>query len=216
MLLYFVIGISIVLPFGIMGAFSNKIEPHHQMFEEYLEIPLQLTWNIIPKPREGPGRSAMITNGFGLKSDSEVVQLYRTQQMFNVLLSSVFRSVLISFHHIGLLATVVVLVVFAVKYGDIMREEGPAAYAIVFSCILAPMVLIYFQCKMGGAVVDISEDFKFSGQNMFPRRTVFRKFAKSCRTFYIEVTYPFYTIHKETFTMFGEQVIDWSMDLLLS
>ncbi len=251
--------ISIIVPFAIMAAFSNEIEPHNQLFREWLEIPVKLTWNMLPllvmmcaailgvgttvglmcmviclyfttttvctesmvpiqmtrKPTDGAGRSEISSRGFGIMTDLDVIQLYRTQQMFNVLLSSFFRSALIAFHHVGLLAGSVALLVFAVNYHSILTESGPVAFVIVFWCITTLMMIIYFQCKMGGEVVDISKRFKSSGSKIFQRKTLFRKFARSCTTFYVEVTYPFYTIHKETFTSFIEQVLEYSIELLL-
>lgn len=155
------------------------------------------------------------TPGYGTLSDYDVILLYRVQQVLNGFLNEFFRSVLVSFHHIACLATVVVLLVFAVKYDQVLANEGATGYAVVIACILVPLIIIFNQCWMCGDIVDKSQSFKRVGETLLARKFAFRKFAISCRIFYVEVAYPFYSIHKETFLLFCEQILDFTVSLLL-
>lgn len=141
--------------------------------------------------------------------------LYTNNECFLLIIFVLCRSVLISYHHVGCLAVVVVLLVFAIRFNDLLHDIGIASYFVVFSIIMAPITVIYCQCRMAGDVVDVSERFKETGRIMIPRKFMFGKFTKSCTIFYIEVTYPFYTVTKETFTAFCQYAQDYSMELLL-
>ncbi len=174
-------------------------------------IPEKVKWT----PKVGRGRCTIITTGFGVLTDLDVIHLYRIQQILNIYINTFFRSALVAFHHVRCLATTVTLLVFAVRYQEVISVEGLIGYLVVGTCIVSPLVMIFFQCKMAGAVVDISEDFKFEPCKIKPSNCMFKKFASSCTTFYIEVTYPFYKVNRETFTGFMQQTQDCSMELLL-
>lgn len=120
-------------------------------------IPEEMQWT----PKAGPRRCKITTVGFGELTDLEVIHLYRIQQILNFYLNEIFRSAFVAFHHVACLATVVVLLVFVIRYQKVITAEGPLGNVAVISCMLSPLVMIFFQCKMAGAVVDISQDFKF-------------------------------------------------------
>lgn len=161
------------------------------------------------------GRSYLVTQGFWVLKDDEAIFLYRTQQVLNELLNSFFKSVLISFHHVGCLATVVVLIVFVVRYNDILRNEGVFAYILVFVSMMAPMFLLYAQSRMCGDVAASSIRIRESVAKIMPRRFLMRKFCVSCRTFYIKVSHPFYHVQKDSFLVFVDQALGYVVQLLL-
>lgn len=154
------------------------------------------------------------TPGFGTVSDNQVILFYRVQQILNVFLNEYFRSVLVSFHHVTCLATVVVLVVFTIKYNHILAAEGVKGYIVVAAIIFIPLILVFDQSWMCGNLEDTSHRFKVAGETLLPKKFVFRKFVRSCRLFYVEVVYPFYTIHKETFLLFCAQALDFTIQLI--
>ncbi len=161
------------------------------------------------------GRSYLVTEGLWVLKDDQAICLYRTQQVLNELLNSFFKSVFISFHHVGCLGTVVVLIVFLVRYNDILSNQGVFAYVLVFLCMMAPIFLLFAQSRMCGDVAHSSISIKESVAKIVPRKFLMRKFSMSCRTFYIKVAHPFYYVQKDTFLIFVNQALDYVVQLLL-
>ncbi len=163
----------------------------------------------------GIDQCELSTKGFGKLSDFELIQMFRTLQVFNLVQNSFFRSVFIAFHHVGCLGIIVVLFVFAVRYNEVLLDEGFVACVLVLGSIWSVITIIYFQTKMAGAVVNASREFKLAQRKITPRKLGLRKFAISCNTLYVDLTYPFYKIHQKTFVQFMERAQDYSMQLLL-
>lgn len=168
-----------------------------------------------PQPQTGRGRCDLLTDGFGKIPDEMAIHLFIIQKLLNSYLNSFFMSPLVAFHHIGALSTVVVLLLVAIRYNEVLDQIGTVGYLVVFSCIATAMMLIYSQSKMAGWVVDISKKFGNSGRKLMPRSYMFRKFTRSCTPFYIQVAYPFYNVHRETFPLFCEQTLVYTTQLLL-
>ncbi|CAL8146208.1 unnamed protein product [Orchesella dallaii] len=165
--------------------------------------------------RTGARRSILNTKFFGEMEDVEILKMYRIQRLLNILLNDFYKSLLVSYHHVAVLATAVVLICFAVKFNDIMLSGGIMAYVVVLGSVMAPFALMYFQSGMCGRLVKISNEFKRTSNKIGERRLLLAKFARSSDTFYIQVAHPFYTIDNVTFVEFCDQVVSYVITLLL-
>jgi len=160
-------------------------------------------------------RCEVLTKFYGAMQDDELVTIYRIHRLFNNLMNDFYATVLVSFHPVALLATVSVMIYFAIKFQEIIWQGGFLVMTVVLGIILFPMVLIRFECILCGRLVDASNGLKSEARKIVRRTTFLAKFAKSCDTFYVQVAYPFYTVHRETFLLFCSQVCDYSITLLL-
>ncbi|CAL8146202.1 unnamed protein product [Orchesella dallaii] len=165
--------------------------------------------------RNGPTRSILTTKFFGKMEDIEIVKIYRVQQLLNILLNDFYKSLLVSYHHVGVLAAEVVYICFAVRFVDIMLGGGIVACLVVFALVVMPFALIYVQTTMCGRLEDVSNEFKQMSSKIGGRRLLLAKFAESFDTFYIQVAYPFYDIDRKTFAQFFYQVVNYVITLLL-
>ncbi|CAL8146205.1 unnamed protein product [Orchesella dallaii] len=165
--------------------------------------------------RNGTRRSILNTKFFGKMEDVEIVKIYRAQQLLNILLNDFYKSLLVSYHHVAVMATAVVLICFAVRFNDIMLGGGTVACVVVLASAISPFALMYAQTSMCGRLVDISNELKHMSSKIGERRLLIAKFAKSADTFYIQVAHPFYSVDRETFIQFFDQVVDNVITLLL-
>lgn len=153
------------------------------------------------------------TKGFSNLDDEKVITLYRTQQVLNVLVNSVFQSVLLSFHQVGCVATTIVMAVILIRYNEVLNREGVIAYVVVCSSMITPLIALFVQSSQLGEITSTSETFRKSLLDTVPRRLMLRKFGKSCRTFYAQVAYPFYNVYKATFVMYIDQSLEYIVQL---
>ncbi|CAL8112355.1 unnamed protein product [Orchesella dallaii] len=166
--------------------------------------------------RIGNGTRCQVrTRFYGVMGDQEVVTFYRIQKLFNVLVTDLYASVLVAFHHVALMATVAIMLYFTINFQELLWNGGPIAISVVLGSIFIPLVIIRMQCMMCGYLVDISDEFKDQAWKVVRRNCMLKKFAKSCDTLYVQVAYPFYTVHRETFLLFCSQVADYTITLLL-
>ncbi|CAL8127991.1 unnamed protein product [Orchesella dallaii] len=165
--------------------------------------------------RHGVKRCQMSTQFYELMEDNEIATAYRIQKLFNILINNFYSSVLVSFHHVAMLAVASIMLFFFIKFQDIVWEGGLLVEAFVLGTIIVPLWLINVQAIMCGKLVDASGAFKFRARKLVHRKTFLAKFGNSCTPFYIQVVYPFYTVHKETFADFCSQAIDYTITLLL-
>ncbi|CAL8146191.1 unnamed protein product [Orchesella dallaii] len=165
--------------------------------------------------RQNSKRCKVITKFYGEMEDHKVSEMYRIQRLFNELMNDFYKSLLISYHHVGSLVTSCTLICFAIRFWEILSAEGVLACAIVIGSIMVAMGLLLLQSIMCGRLVDISDEFKDVATKLVERRSLLAKFARSCDTFFIQVVYPFYTIRRETFLLFCGQVVDYVITLLL-
>ncbi|CAL8146197.1 unnamed protein product [Orchesella dallaii] len=165
--------------------------------------------------RNGVTGNILTTKFFGEMEDIEIVKIYRVQQLLNILLNNFYKSLLVSYHHVAVMAAAVVLICFAVRFNDIMLGGGIVACVVVLASAITPVALMYAQTSMCGRLVDISNELKHMSSKIGERRLLIAKFAKSADTFYIQVAHPFYSVDRETFIQFFDQVVDNVITLLL-
>ncbi|CAL8146188.1 unnamed protein product [Orchesella dallaii] len=165
--------------------------------------------------RNGRTRNILTTKFFEKMEDIEIVKIYRVQQLLNILLNNFYKSLLVSYHHVAVMATAVVLICFAVRFNDIMLGVQIAGCVVVLATAITPFVFMYVQTSMCGLLVDISNEFKQMSSKIGERRLLLTKFAKSADTFHIQVAHPFYNVDRETFAQFVCQVINYVVTLLL-
>lgn len=170
---------------------------------------------------EGSRSSNLVTTRYYGEMDyMDVIKMYRTQQIFNLLLKEILGHATIAFHHVGLLAVFSVLFCFVIKFNEVLTEQGITAYLIVIGCLVSPLLLMYFQSTECGLIADISQEFCDVASSKIKRAhgmnaRMFRKFGKSCRAMYIPVAYPFYNIDRSTFLAFCDQSLDRAIALML-
>ncbi|CAL8127999.1 unnamed protein product [Orchesella dallaii] len=160
-------------------------------------------------------RCSALTHYYGVMEDQEIVNMYRIQKLFNTLMNNFYSSVLISFHHVAVLAVVSIMIFFAIKFQDIIWDGGIIVEGVVLSTIFTGMIIIKVQSMMCGYLVDVSENFRDRCKKVVRGKYFLRKSAESCDTFHIQVAYPFYTVDKGTFVNFCSQVQDYAITLLL-
>ncbi|CAL8070544.1 unnamed protein product [Orchesella dallaii] len=64
------------------------------------------------------------TQSLGVRDDTFVMKMYRIQQMFNRLLNEFYASILISYHHVVVLAVFVIMSFLSIKYSAIVMNAG--------------------------------------------------------------------------------------------
>ncbi|CAL8087509.1 unnamed protein product [Orchesella dallaii] len=165
--------------------------------------------------RIGAKRYNMVTQFYGVMEDNEIGTAYRAQQLFNVLMNNFYSSVLVSFHHVALLAVFSIMLYFDIKFQEMIWDGGLIAEMIVLSIVVTPLWLMKIQSSICGKLVDISDTFQDRGRKLLQRKVFLARFADSCSTFYIQVAYPFYAVQKETFADFCSQAVDYTITLLL-
>ncbi len=148
-------------------------------------------------------------------TDDMVISMYRTQKLLNLLLNEIMATVLISFHQVGLLVTTTAMPYFGIKFQTVIHQVGIIGYFTVYSIAIAPLCLVCYQSIYFGRLVEITQTFKPKGLHLFPRKLLFHKFARSCETFNVEEAYPFYRFNRETFLLFCEQVLNYTVTLIL-
>lgn len=159
-------------------------------------------------------RLELETRYFGVLDDEEICKLYAIQKHLNLRLNDILSTVLISFHQIGLLGTLAIMLFFAVKFQRFIWETGPIACVVVFASVLTPLAICYCQSNFFGDLVDMSDDFKDMALKICPRKTMFRRFAYSCQTYFVEEAYPFFHYDKNTFLEFCAAGVDYAINLM--
>ncbi len=161
------------------------------------------------------GRLYLETKFFGELEDFQVVTMYRSIRLFNVLMNDIMATSLMAFHHVACLTTFSALIFLVVKCNDVLLEGGFKAIFIIGCVILTPTVIILAESSMFAELANLSDGFIEEGKKLTGRKTMFRKFVASCQTFYVDEAYPFYKIGTDTFLAFLSEGLDKSITLLL-
>lgn len=160
-------------------------------------------------------RCQLKTEIFGYLEDEKLVLLYKTQQMLNLLINGYFRSILISFHHLGCHAIVVPLISFTIRFNNIISENGILGYVVVIGAILIVLMILWVQSEICGDLSIRSVEFTNSVKLLVSRNQYVLKVVRSTKVFYLQLAHPFYNISKETFMLFCGEVLSNSVTLLL-
>ncbi|CAL8070563.1 unnamed protein product [Orchesella dallaii] len=155
------------------------------------------------------------TTAFGILHETEVVHMYRTQQLFNVLANNIYASILLSAHHPLLMFVLVGLTFLIVRYFEIVYTAGLFATIMMIAAIFGGFLLMFLECHKLGVLVEISEKFKTIGIRLSRRRSFFRKFARSCPILCFDVAHPFYKITKHTFAEFFYQYLNFLLTIMV-
>ncbi|CAL8070564.1 unnamed protein product [Orchesella dallaii] len=149
------------------------------------------------------------TTAFGILHETEVVHMYRTQQLFNVLSNNIYASILLSTHQPLLMLIMVGLTFLLVRFFEIVYAAGLFATIMVFTVIFFGFLLVVTESHKLGLLVKISEKFKTVGIRLSRKRSFFRKFARSCPILCFDVAHPFYKITKHTVAEFFYQYLNF-------
>jgi len=161
------------------------------------------------------GRVYLQTRFYGELEDSEVINMYRTIRLFNVLMNDIVASAGMAFHHVACLTTFSALIFLVIRYNDVFLESGFMSMFIIGCVIVTPAVIILAESSMFAELASLSDGFIEEGRKITARKTMYRKFIASCQTFYVEEAYPFYKIGTDTFLAFVSEGLDKSITLLL-
>ncbi len=95
-------------------------------------------------------RCNLNTTSFGLVEDAKLATLFREQQLLNLLINKFFRSILVSFHHAGCQFIVVPLICFAIRFNDILSEDGFVGYLVIGGAIVIVLCILWCQSEICG------------------------------------------------------------------
>jgi len=209
-----------VVPFFLTAAYGggNAIFVFGCSAVTYCFVALPCLKGMTPESihsRKGSRRHALVTRHYGVLEDIEIINLYRTQQHLNVLINTVFASALLSMHHVACLAAAATLAYFGIRFQSVLDNAGVIGYMVVFGGMSLPLIIEFVESYLLGQLVEVSFDFREAGINLVPRKTLLATFARSCQKMYVEEAYPFFKIRRETFFEFMEQVVDYTITLLL-
>ncbi|CAL8145958.1 unnamed protein product [Orchesella dallaii] len=154
------------------------------------------------------------TRHFGTMQDSQLVEMFRVQQIINILINDIFASLLVSFHHVVCLLVFVGLSFILLEFSHLLAELGIMISVAVVACWFAPLVVIYVESVNGGGIFDTTSAFVKQCKHSTIRRSVLRKYAASWATLVLETAYPFYKVHRNTFLEFVMQGIDFIITLV--
>ncbi len=164
---------------------------------------------------EKEGQCYIMTPTWGLIEDTEVIQFYRTLQLFNTYLKHFMANVLVSLHQVACLSTAAILIFFCIKYQSVILQLGNFAFIVLSGLASCPFILVFLESKICGELVEGSYNFKQISKRLVKRKMVYTKFCNSCVHFNIPYAYPFYSINKNTLVDFTCHVIDYTINLLL-
>ncbi|CAL8085702.1 unnamed protein product [Orchesella dallaii] len=156
------------------------------------------------------------TTCFGVLEDEEVVQMYRTQQMFNVLVNDIYASLLFSIHQPILMIIIVGLSFVVFKIYHVVVAMGFLAPVMAFGGIFVVLFVVYLESENLGMLIEHSAAFKIIGRGFSSRRSLFWKFAVSCPNLWFDLAHPFFKISRGTFWDFFCRYVDFLINLLVS
>ncbi|CAL8143429.1 unnamed protein product [Orchesella dallaii] len=154
------------------------------------------------------------TSGLGLLDDMQVVNMYRTQQIINILLNEIYATILFSLHHVFCLVIFVGITYTILRVPQVLASAGPLTLFGFICGALIPLLLEYFESTELNELTDVSKEFVGKCKGMVSRRSMLRKFSVSCPPLRIQMGYPFFNVCRETFPQFMSQCIDFLIGLL--
>ncbi|CAL8085704.1 unnamed protein product [Orchesella dallaii] len=156
------------------------------------------------------------TTCFGVLEDEEVVRMYRTQQMFNVLVNDIYASLLFSIHQPILMIIIVGISFVVFKIFHVVVAMGFLAPVMAFGGIFVVLFVVYLESENLGMLIEHSAAFKIVGRGFSSRRSLLWKFAVSCPILWFDLAHPFFKISRGTFCDFFCKYVDFFITLLVS
>lgn len=103
------------------------------------------------------------TKFYGVMFDMDIMKMYRTQRLLNVL-NKIVANVGIAFHHDACLATFSALIFFAILHNNVLNNGGFLGYFTVGTCLITPLTIIACENAMLGMLADFTNEFQ---QNIY-------------------------------------------------
>ncbi|CAL8085700.1 unnamed protein product [Orchesella dallaii] len=153
---------------------------------------------------------------FGVLEDEEVIHMYRTQQIFNILSNNMVSSLLFCSLQPAIMIILVGLSFVVFKFFHVLQEIGLTGIVLAFSGIFIALLIQFLESENLGMLVEHSKNFRKIGRRFSNRRSLYWKFAVSCPVVYFDVAHPFYKISRETFGEFFQKYLEFLIDLLVS
>lgn len=161
-------------------------------------------------------RYCMKTRCLGDLEDVQIITEYRKLQLFNRILNDILGNIMISFHAVACLGAVVSMGFFLIAYNSVLEEIGILGYVVVISTLCTAVFIQAAEAQLLGTLCEVSREFGETSQRFSWRQSVYGKFVKTCKTFFIEEAYPFYHINKDTIVMFCDQCLGCLINLLVA
>ncbi|CAL8070538.1 unnamed protein product [Orchesella dallaii] len=157
----------------------------------------------------------VMTRNFGVIKDTSLIEMYRTQQLFNKLLNQFFASLIVSFHHVACLSVFVFVSLLVLKYTDAIFQAGVPAIGVTLVAVFASALIEWFESMISGSIYDASEEVVKKSRIMTNRKSYFHKVVLSCPNLAYELAKPFFHVDKHTFPQFIHHGLDFLISLLM-
>ncbi|CAL8136229.1 unnamed protein product [Orchesella dallaii] len=156
------------------------------------------------------------TNCFGLLDEDEVMAMYRTQQLFNVLVNEIFESLLVSGHQVGLMVLLVFSSFLLMVFPRLLLSAGIFAFGFVAGVLFVVVLMLYMECTKLGQLSEVSDQILEHNKNMTYRSSLFHKFLKSCPNIKVKIASPFYSITQSTMGDVFEEYLNFLVTLFVA
>ncbi|CAL8070935.1 unnamed protein product [Orchesella dallaii] len=157
----------------------------------------------------------VMTRSLGVRDDTFVMKMYRIQQMFNRLLNEFYASILISCHHVVVLAVFVFMSFVLIKYSAAIMSSGISATVLFLMGISCPIIAEWYESLVSGNICETSAEFVKKTRRLTNRKSYFHKFVLSCPNMAYQTGEPFFGVDKRTFPQFIQQGLEFLISLLV-
>ncbi|CAL8076246.1 unnamed protein product [Orchesella dallaii] len=168
--------------------------------------------NIIGKDSD----SKFTTISFGILDELEVINFFRTQQMFNIFANEIFATVAIAVHQAAGMVFLVGITYVFITVPEILFQEGWMTTCFLLGAFGTVWLVIGLECLKLAEFYETCGEFVRTSKHFCGRRTPLRKYLNSFPNLSFKTTDPFYTIKKTTFGEFFCQYLDFLVQLLMS
>ncbi|CAL8141105.1 unnamed protein product [Orchesella dallaii] len=171
----------------------------------------------VMKAGERVDKYTIDTTSFGLMGEQEAILAYRTQQLITVYMNEIFASVLISLHQVALMVILVGTSFMLITVSKDLANAEVSVVAFVASVMVCVVFVVSCECFLIGKITDSSKQMLVTSKNLTSsRRSLYKKFLKSCTQLSLNAAYPFFTIDRDTFVKFMCQYLDFLIQLLVA
>ncbi len=150
------------------------------------------------------------------------MQMFKIQQMFNILMNQIFGSLTFSLHHVICLFLFTGLTFIMVAVPSEMAQLGWAITSLILFVSVVPLFIEFMESILLGDIIDVSNKFvqrckclifngsqgnrKFTSDSAFAV-IIFKKFTRAFRPIKVQTAYPFFTVTRNTFPEFFYQAV---------
>lgn len=146
--------------------------------------------------------------------EEQVIHLFRSMQIFGVLMNNIYASMFVAEHQLGFLCIYVGLLYTIVRVPDVLLDGGFTFAGTILIALALILCIQFVACNKLGNQITISENFLVkNGKWITKRKSMYYKFLVSCRYIQLQVSHPFYSMDNKTFPDFIVRGIDFVITL---